>query len=108
MPFHWTEQRRSIRCFLAALIVMRGFIAEHWNSMDDNEDVVSVQSANVIDLSVYRAQRKALTAAANSAPTWDQYQPLPFHGQTFFFGFWPSWVMAPIMLIGSYTPGAKG
>ena len=54
--------------------------------MDDNEDVVSVQSANVIDLSAYRAQRKALAAAANSAPTWDQYQPLPFHGQTFFFG----------------------
>ncbi len=74
--------------------------------LDDSEASVSTQAANVIDLNAYRAQRKALPPASTT-PTLDQYRPLPFHGQAFFFGFWPSWVMAPIPMIGCYQPGAS-
>ncbi|WP_420133380.1 hypothetical protein [Rhodopseudomonas sp.] len=66
---------------------------------------MSAQSANVIDLSTYRAQRKA-AASVGTFPTLDQYQPFPFHGQAYFFGFWPAWVIAPIPMIGCYAPGA--
>lgn len=66
---------------------------------------MSAQPANVIDLNAYRAQRTAGTAVPTTAPSLDQYQPLPFYGVSYFLGLWPAWVMAPIPMIGYYPPG---
>jgi hypothetical protein len=68
---------------------------------------VTSQAANVIDLDAYRARRNAGSSPAQSnAPSLDQLQPFPFFAPAFFFGFWPTWVMAPMPVIGCFRPGA--
>jgi hypothetical protein len=66
---------------------------------------VSSQAANVIDLRIYRERRKAQQMADSPCIAPQPIQPFPFYAPAYFFGFWPSWVMAPVAMFGTGQPG---
>lgn len=60
---------------------------------------MSAHPANVIDLKAYREQRKSACATTSGC-----FHPLPpvqhpLFAPAFFFGFWPTWVMTPVVLL---------
>lgn len=66
---------------------------------------MSSQAANVIDLRIYRERRKAQQMADSPCFVPQPIQPFPFYAPAYFFGFWPSWVMAPVAMFGTGLPG---
>jgi hypothetical protein len=67
-------------------------------------DFVSSQAANVIDLRSYRERRKArqLADACWTAPP--HMLPMPYVAAPFFVGYWPSWVIAPVLMFTAGRP----